>query len=70
MLHVRNFWKTLISEMFSVLMVTHPSSGLASLYRNGLQVTKQKGLTAAIRSAGSVCTEAVSIKTVYSGVSN
>ena len=56
--------------MFSIFMVTHPSSVLASLYGNTHQVTKQKSLTAVIGSAGSVCTEAVSIKTVYSGVSN
>lgn len=56
--------------MFSILMVTHLPSGSALLYRNTHWVTKQKSLTAEIGNAGSVCTEAVSIKTVYSGVSN
>lgn len=49
MVHVRNLVKTLIYEMFSILMVTHPSSGLASLYRNTHQVMKQKRLTVAIK---------------------
>lgn len=45
MLHLRDFWKALISGTSSIQLVMLPSFELAFMYRNTHQVTKQKSLT-------------------------